>query len=125
MSMTTEIIKMMRLRKPMNKLSPGVQENNNYNDCALLLMLEDLPFWAIGMEVIIMAMVEEEVLEIGGANMLNPMKKMTPNNIGMMAINVEAVMHETMQLKRGLASINSAFLRLMVGLILKLISHGS
>jgi hypothetical protein len=42
-----------------------------------------------------------------------------------MAINVEAVMHEIIQLKRGLASINSAFLRLMVGLILKLISHGS
>jgi hypothetical protein len=106
----------------MNKLSPGLQENNN---CELLLMLDDLPFWAIGMEVIIMAMVEEEVFEIGGANVLNPMKKMTPNNIGMMAINVEAVMHEIIQLKRGLASINSAFLNLMVGLILMLISHGS
>jgi hypothetical protein len=93
MSMTTEIIKMMRLRKPMNKLSPGLQKNNNYNDCELLLMPEDL-FLAIGMEVIIVAMVEEEVLEIEGANMLNRMKVMTLNNIGMMAINVEAIMHE-------------------------------
>jgi hypothetical protein len=95
MSMTIEIIKMMRLRKPMNKLSFSLQENNNYNDRELLLMMEDLLFWAIGMEVIIVAMVAEEVLEIEGANMLNPIKKMTLNNIGMMAINVEAVMHES------------------------------
>jgi hypothetical protein len=94
MSMTIEIIKMMRLRKPMNKLSFSLQENNNYNDRELLLMIEDL-FWAIGMEVIIVAMVAEEVLEIEGANMLNLIKKMTLNNIGMMAINVEAVMHES------------------------------
>jgi hypothetical protein len=94
MSMTIEIIKMMRLRKPMNKLSFSLQENNNYNDRELLLMMEDL-FWAIGMEVIIVAMVAEEVLEIEGANMLNLIKKMTLNNIGMMAINVEAVMHES------------------------------
>jgi hypothetical protein len=94
MSMTIEIIKMMRLRKPMNKLSFSLQENNNYNDRELLLMMEDL-FWAIGMEVIIVAMVAEEVLEIEGANMLNLIKKMTLNNIGMMAINVEAIMHES------------------------------
>jgi hypothetical protein len=125
MSMTTEIIKMMRLRKPMNKLSPGLQENNNYNDHELLLMLEDLLFWAIGMEVMVIAMVEEEVLEIEGVNVLNPMKKMSMNNIGMMAINVEVVMHEIIQMKRSLASLNSAFLSLMVDLILKFISHGS
>jgi hypothetical protein len=59
MSMTIEIIKMMRLRKPMNKLSPDLQYNNNYNDRELLLMLEDLLFWAIRMELIIVAMVEE------------------------------------------------------------------
>jgi hypothetical protein len=51
--------------------------------------------------------------------MLNLMKKMTLNNIGVMAINVEVVMHEIIQMKRGLASLNSAFLSLMVGLILK------
>jgi hypothetical protein len=124
MSVTTEIIKMTRLRKPMNKLSPGLQKNNNYNDRELLLMPEDL-FLAIGMEVIIMEMVEEEVLEIEGANMLNRMKVMTLNNIGMMAINVEAIMHEIIQMKSGLAIINSAFLSLMMGLILKLNSHGS
>jgi hypothetical protein len=61
MSMTIEIIKMMRLQKPMNKLSFSLQENNNHE---LLLMLEDFLFWATGMEVIIMAMVGEEVLEI-------------------------------------------------------------
>jgi hypothetical protein len=125
MFMTIEIIKMMRLRKSMNKLLPSLQENNNYNKCELLLMLEDLQFWAIGMEVIIVAVVEEEVLEIEGANVLSQMKKMTLNNIGMMAINVEAVMHEIIQMKRGLASLNSAFLSLIVGLIQKLISHGS
>jgi hypothetical protein len=124
MSVTIEIIKMTRLRKPMNKLSPGLQKNNNYNDRELLLMPEDL-FLAIGMEVIIVEMVEEEVLEIEGANMLNRMKVMTLNNIGMMAINVEAIMHEIIQMKSGLAIINSAFLSLMMGLILKLISHGS
>jgi hypothetical protein len=53
------------------------------------------------------------------------MKNMTLNNIVMMAINVEDVMHEIIQLKRGLASLNSAFLGLMVALIQKLISHGS
>jgi hypothetical protein len=73
MSMTIEIIKMMSQRKPMNKLLPSLQENNNYNNLELLLMLEDLLFWAIGMEVIIVAMVEEKVLEIEGANMLNQM----------------------------------------------------
>jgi hypothetical protein len=125
MSMTTEIIKMMRLMKPMNKLLPDLQENNNYKDNELLLMLEDLLFWAMGMEVIIVAMVEEEVLEIEGVNVMNVMKKMTPNNIGMMAINVEAIVHEIIQMKRGLASLNLAFLSLMVGLILMLISHGS
>jgi hypothetical protein len=124
MSVTIEIIKMTRLRKPMNKLSPGLQKNNNYNDRELLLMPEDL-FLVIGMEVIIVEMVEEEVLEIEGANMLNRMKVMTLNNIGMMAINVEAIMHEIIQMKSGLAIINSAFLSLMMGLILKLISHGS
>jgi hypothetical protein len=124
MSVTIEIIKMTRLRKPMNKLSPGLQKNNNYNDRELLLMPEDL-FLAIGMEVIIVEMVEEEVLEIEGANMLNRMKVMTLNNIGMMAINVEAIMHEIIQMKSGLAIINSAFLSLMMGLILNLISHGS
>jgi hypothetical protein len=77
------------------------------------------------MEVIIEPMVEEEVLEIEGANMMNMMKKMTSNNIGMMVINVEVVMHEIIQMKRGLASLNLAVLSLMVGLILKLISHGS
>jgi hypothetical protein len=60
MSMTIEIIKMMRLQKPMNKLSFSLQENNH----ELLLMLEDFLFWATGMEVIIVAMVGEEVLEI-------------------------------------------------------------
>jgi hypothetical protein len=73
MSMTIEIIKMMSQRKPMNKLLPSLQENNNYNNLELLLMLEDLLFWAIGMEVIIVAMVEEKVLEIEGVNMLNQM----------------------------------------------------
>jgi hypothetical protein len=92
--MTSEIIKMMRLRKPMNQLSLDLQENNNYKDHELLLMLGDLLFWAIGMEVIIMVMVEEEALEIQGVNVLNLMNKVTPNNIGMMAINVEDVMHE-------------------------------
>jgi hypothetical protein len=77
------------------------------------------------MEVIIEPMVEEEVLEIEGVNMMNMMKKMTSNNIGMMVINVEVVMHEIIQMKRGLASLNLAVLSLMVGLILKLISHGS
>jgi hypothetical protein len=77
------------------------------------------------MEVIIVAMVEEGVLEIEGANVLNPMKKMTSNNIGMMAINVEAIKHGIIQMKKGLASLNSAFLSLMVALILKLILHGS
>jgi hypothetical protein len=125
MSMTTEIIKMMRLMKPMNKLLPDLQENNNYKDNELPLMLEDLLFWAMGMEVIIVAMVEEEVLEIEGVNVMNVMKKMTPNNIGMMAINVEVIVHEIIQMKRGLASLNLAFLSLMVGLILMLISHGS
>jgi hypothetical protein len=71
------------------------------------------------MEVIIVTMVEEGVWEIEGVNVLNQMKKMTLNNIGMMAINVEAVMHEILQMKRGLASLNSTFLSLMVGLILK------
>jgi hypothetical protein len=123
--MTTKIIKMMRLMKPMNKLSPDLQESNNYKDRELLLMLEDLLFWAIGMEVIIVAMVAKEVLEIEGANVLNLMKNMTLNNIVMIAINVEDVMHEIIQLKRGLASLNSAFLGLMVALIQKLISHGS
>jgi hypothetical protein len=123
--MTTKIIKMMRLMKPINKLSPDLQESNNYKDRELLLMLEDLLFWAIGMEVIIVAMVAKEVLEIEGANVLNLMKNMTLNNIVMMAINVEDVMHEIIQLKRGLASLNSAFLGLMVTLIQKLISHGS
>jgi hypothetical protein len=61
MSMIPQIIKMMRLRKPMNNLSHKLQENN---DRELLLMLEDLLFWAIGMEVMVVAMVEEEVLEI-------------------------------------------------------------
>jgi hypothetical protein len=115
----------MRLMKPINKLSPDLQESNNYKDRELLLMLEDLLFWAIGMEVIIVAMVAKEVLEIEGANVLNLMKNMTLNNIVMMAINVEDVMHEIIQLKRGLASLNSAFLGLMVTLIQKLISHGS
>jgi hypothetical protein len=82
----------------MNKLSPDLQENNNYKDRELLLMLEDLLFWAIGMEVIIEPMVEEEVMEIDGVNVLNMVKKMTPNNIGMMTINVEAVMHEIIQM---------------------------
>jgi hypothetical protein len=77
MSMTIEIIKMMSQRKPMNKLLPSLQENNNYNNLELLLMLEDLLFWAIGMEVIIVAMVEEKVLEIEGANMLNQMTQRT------------------------------------------------
>jgi hypothetical protein len=124
MSMTIEIIKMVRLRKPMNKLLLDLQEKNNYKDCELLLMMEDL-FLAIGMEVLIVEIVEEEVLEIVGANMLNLMKKMTPNNNGMMTINVEVVMQKIIQMKRGLPSLNSAFLSLMVGLILKLISHGS
>jgi hypothetical protein len=44
----------------MNKLSFSLQENNH----ELLLMLEDFLFWATGMEVIIVAMVGEEVLEI-------------------------------------------------------------
>jgi hypothetical protein len=61
-------------------------------------MLEDLLFWAIGMEVIIEPMVEEEVMEIDGVNVLNMVKKMTLNNIGMMTINVEAVMHEIIQM---------------------------
>jgi hypothetical protein len=82
----------------MNKLSSDLQENNNYKDRELLLMLEDLLFWAIGMEVIIEPMVEEEVMEIDGVNVLNMVKKMTPNNIGMMTINVEAVMHEIIQM---------------------------
>jgi hypothetical protein len=124
MSMTIEIIKMVRLRKPMNKLLLDLQEKNNYKDCELLLMMEDL-FLAIGMEVLIVAIVEEEVLEMVGANMLNLMKKMTPNNNGMMTINVEVVMQKIIQMKRDLPSLNSAFLSLMVGLILKLISHGS
>jgi hypothetical protein len=77
MSMTIEIIKMMSQRKPMNKLLPSLQENNNYNNLELLLMLEDLLFWAIGMEVIIVTMVEEKVLDIEGANMLNQMTQRT------------------------------------------------
>jgi hypothetical protein len=125
MSMTMQIIEMMRMKKPMNKLSLDLQENINYNDLKLLFMPEDLLFWAIGMEVMIVTIVEEEGLEIEGANMLNPMKKITLNNIGMMVINVEAVMHEIIQMKRGLAGLNSAFLSLMVDLILKLISHES
>jgi hypothetical protein len=77
------------------------------------------------MEVMIVAMVEEEVLEKEVANVLNPMKKITLNNIGMRTINAEAVMHVIRQMKRDLASLNSAFLSLMVGLILNLISHES
>jgi hypothetical protein len=37
-------------------------------------------------------------MEIDGVNVLNMVKKMTPNNIGMMTINVEAVMHEIIQM---------------------------
>jgi hypothetical protein len=37
---------------------------------------------------------------------LNMMKKMTLNNIGMITINIEAVMHEIIQMKRGLAILN-------------------
>jgi hypothetical protein len=47
MAMTIQIIKMMMLRKPMNKLLLGLQGNNNYNDHELLVILEDLLFWAI------------------------------------------------------------------------------
>jgi hypothetical protein len=45
-------------------------------------MLEDLLFLAIGMEVRFMTVVEEELLKIEGANVLNLMKKITLNNIG-------------------------------------------
>jgi hypothetical protein len=105
MAMTIQIIKMMMLRKPMNKLLLGLQGNNNYNDHELLVILEDLLFWAIWMEVMVVAMVEEEVLEIEGTNMLNLMKKMTLKNIGMMTINMEAIMYKIIQMKRGLASL--------------------
>jgi hypothetical protein len=124
MFMKMQIIKMMRLGKPMNKLSPGLQENN-YNDHDLLFIQQDLLFLVIGMEVIVVAMVEEEVSEIEEANVLNPMKNMTLNNLGMMAIIIEAIMHVIIQMKRGLTSLNSAFLSFMVGRILKLISHRS
>jgi hypothetical protein len=56
--------------------------------------------------------VEQEVWEIEGANVLNRMKNMTLNNIGMMTIKVKVVMHQIMQMKRDLASLNSAFLSL-------------
>jgi hypothetical protein len=49
------------------------------------------------------------------SNVLNLMKKMTLNNIGMMTINIESIMHEIIQMKRDLASLNSSLLSLMVG----------
>jgi hypothetical protein len=69
-------------------------------------MLEDLLFLAIGMEVRFMTMVEEELLKIEGANVLNLMKKITLNNIGMITINFVDIMHEIIQMKRGLGSLN-------------------
>jgi hypothetical protein len=69
-------------------------------------MLEDFLFLDIGMEVRFMTVVEEELLKIEGANVLNLMKKITLNNIGMITINFVDIMHEIIQMKRGLGSLN-------------------
>jgi hypothetical protein len=74
MSMIMQKIMMKRLRRSMNKLSPDLQENNNYNERELLFIPENLLIWAIGMEVMIVAKVEEEVLDIEGAKVLNMMR---------------------------------------------------
>jgi hypothetical protein len=61
-------------------------------------------------------------------NMLIPMmgtKDVILNNIEMVTIGIKGIMHIIKKMKRGLANLNLQCPNLMVGLILKLISHGS
>jgi hypothetical protein len=114
----------------MKKLLPGLQDNNNSDNYKgkLLLMLGGLQCKVVAMEVMVLAVEEEEVVEIEEVNMLIPMmgtKEMILNNTEMMTIGIKGVMHVIEKMKRGLANLNLQCRNLMVGLILKLISHES
>jgi hypothetical protein len=94
----------------------------------LLLMLGGMRSKVMGMDVMVLAMEEEEVVEIEEVNMLIPMmgtKDMILNNTDMMTIGIKGVMHVIEKMKTGLANLNLQCPNLMVGLILKRISHGS
>jgi hypothetical protein len=61
-------------------------------------------------------------------NMLFPMtriKEMILNSTDMMTIGIKAIMHVIEKMKRSLSNLNLQCPNLMVGLIQKLISHGS
>jgi hypothetical protein len=108
----------------------GLQDNNNSDNYKgkLLLMLGGMRCKVMGMEVMVLAMEEKEVVEIEEVNMLIPMmgmKDMILNNTEMMTIGIKGIMHVIEKMKRGLANLNLQCPNLMVGLILKLISHGS
>jgi hypothetical protein len=111
----------------MKKLMFGLQDNNtsdNYKG-KLLLMLGDLQCKVVGMEVMVLAVEEEEIVEIEEVNMPIPvmgMKEMILNSTEMMAIGIKVVMHVIEKMKRGLANLNLQCPNLMVGLIQKL-SH--
>jgi hypothetical protein len=114
----------------MKKLLPGLQDNNNSDNYKgkLLLMLGGLQCKVVGMEVMVLAVEEEEAVEIEELNMLIPMmgtKDMILNSTEMMTIGIKGVMHVIEKMKRGLANLNLQCLNLLVGLIQKLISHGS
>jgi hypothetical protein len=108
----------------------GLQDNNNSDNYKgkLLLMLGGLRCKVMGMEVMVLAMEEKEAVEIEEVNMLIPMmgmKDMILNSTEMMTIGIKGIMHVIEKMKRGLANLNLQCPNLMVGLILKLISHGS
>jgi hypothetical protein len=94
----------------------------------LLLKLGGLQCKVVGMEVMVLAVEEEEVVEIEEVNMLIPMmgtKEMILNSTKMMKIGIKGVMHVIEKMNRGLANLNLQCINLMVGLIMKLISHES
>jgi hypothetical protein len=64
--------------KQMKKLPPGLQDNNNSDNYKgkLLLMLGGLWCKVVGMEVMVLAVEEEEVVEIEEVDMLIPMMGM-------------------------------------------------
>jgi hypothetical protein len=108
--------------KQMKKLLPGLQDNNNSDNYKgkLLLKLGGLRCKVVGMEVMVLAGEEEEVVEIEEVNMLSPMmgtKEMILNSTKMMTIGIKGIMHIIKKMKRGLANLNLQCLNLMVGLI--------
>jgi hypothetical protein len=104
------------------------QQQQRQLQSKLLLMLGGLWCKVVGMVVIVLAVEEEEVVEIEEVNMMFPImrtKEMILNSSEIMTISIKGVMHVIEEMKRGLANLNLQCLNLMVGLIQKLISHGS